>query len=120
MTEPTPGRIRKNLPILTIVFCQALLAGLAALLYHVARPDFAKAYEEYAGPIPAHARLALSSWFLPSLVVIAVVLDIVALAMRRRSMRNLFLGLGLVIPAIGLALAVDGIFVPMFQAAPAP
>lgn len=109
--------IRKNLPLITIVFCQALLAGLSALLYFVTRPEFAKAYEDYPGRLPADARLALSSWFLPSLVVVAVLLDAAALAMPRRSWRNAFLGAGLVLPAFGLALAIDGIFVPLFQAA---
>jgi hypothetical protein len=110
--------IRKNLPLITVMFCQALLAGLAALLYLVTRPEFLKAYEDYPGRIPGHAMLALSSWYLPSLVVIALACDVVALAMPKRSARNALLGVGLVIPAFGLALAVDGIFVPMFQAAP--
>lgn len=112
--------IRKNLPLITILFCQVLLAGIAALLYFVTRPDFVKAYEEFTGPIPDHALLALSSWYLPALVATTVVLDAVALVMPKRSLRNFFLGVGLVIPAFGLALAIDGIFVPLFQAAPAP
>lgn len=111
--------IRKNLPLITVLFCQALLAGLAAILYFVTRPDFAAAYEDYPGRIPDHARLALSSWYLPALVVIALAFDAAALAMPKRSARNFLLGVGLVIPAFGLALAVDGIFVPLFQAAPA-
>jgi hypothetical protein len=110
--------IRKNLPLLTILFCQALLAGLAALLYFVTRPDFARAYDEYPGPIPGHALLALSSWYLPALVGVALAFDLVGLAMPRRSLRNAMLGAGLVLPSIGLALAIDGIFVPLFQAAP--
>ena len=112
--------LRRNLPLITILFCQVLLAGLAALLYLVTRPEFAKAYEEYPGPIPGHATLALSSWYLPSLVVVALACDAFGLAMPKRSARNFFLGLGLVLPAFGLALAIDGIFVPMFQAAPGP
>lgn len=112
--------LRRNLPLITILFCQVLLAGLSALLYFVTRPDFAKAYEEYPGKLPAHAELALSSWFLPSLVAAALVLDAVALGMPRKSLRNVLLGVGLVIPTFGLALAVDGIFVPLFQAAGVP
>lgn len=112
--------IRKNLPLITVLFCQVLLAGLAALLYFVTVPEFAKAYEEFPGRIPAHAKLALSTWYLPGLVALSAGMDIVALAMPRRSLRNALLGAGLVIPALGLALAVDGIFAPLFQAAPAP
>jgi type II secretory pathway component PulF len=105
--------------LITIVVCQVLLAGLACLLYFVTRPTFAEAYKDWDGPIPSHALLALSSWYLPSLPIIAIVCDAAALLVKRRSVRNALLGLGLVLPAIGLAVAIDGIFVPLFQAAPA-
>ncbi len=112
--------MRRHLPIFTIVFCQALLAAIALFLHRVTRPAFADAYKDFDGPIPWHAMLALSTWFLPSLAVVAVVCDVAALLAGKRSARNALLGAGLVIPAIGLALAIDGIFVPLFQAAPGP
>lgn len=102
------------------MFCQALLAGLATLLYFVTRPAFAAAYAELPGSFPFHTRLSLTSWYLPGLVVLAVVCDAAALVMPKRSMRNAALGAGLILPALGLALAVDGIFVPLFQVAPGP
>lgn len=110
--------VRRHLPLITVVFCQALLAGLAMLFFFVTRPDFAKAFEDYPGRFSFQTRLALTSWFLPALVAVALACDLIALAMPKRSARNFFLGVGLVIPAFGLALAVDGIFVPLFQAAP--
>jgi hypothetical protein len=112
-------RVRRHLPLITIVVCQVLLAGLALLLYLVTRPAFAGVYESYPGRIPTLARLALSSWFLPALPVVTAACDALALAMPRRSLRNFGLGLGLVVPALGLALAAYGLFVPLFEVAPA-
>lgn len=111
--------MRRHIPLITIVFCQALLALIATFLYRVTRPEFAEAYRDFDGPIPAHALLALSSWYLPSLILIAVVCDAIALLFRKPRARTALLGVGLVLPAIGLAAAIDGIFVPLFQSAPA-
>jgi len=110
--------VRRHLPLLTIVFCQGLLGLIATFLYYVTRPEFAEAYKDFDGHIPAHAMLALSSWYLPSLIAIAVVFDAIALLSRKPRARNAMLGVGLVLPAIGLAAAIDGIFVPLFQSAP--
>ena len=112
--------MRRHLPIITVMFCQALLAGIVMLLYFETRPAFVVAYRDYPGHIPWHALIALSSWYLPGLVVLALALDVVALAMRKRSTKYAALGMGLILPAFGLALAVDGIFMPLFQVAPAP
>ncbi len=112
--------MRRHLPIITIVFCQALLAVIATFLHRVTRPEFMDAYKDFDRPLPWHATLALSGWFLPSLAVVAIACDAVALLAGKRSVRHAMLSAGLVIPAIGLALAIDGIFVPLFQAAPGP
>lgn len=107
--------MRRYIPQITIVVCQVLLSAIAIFLYLVARPEFAAAYRDFGGALPSHARLALSSWFLPSLVVIPVVCDAIAVVVRRPRARTALLGAGLVLPAIGLAAAIDGIFVPLFQ-----
>lgn len=112
-------RVRRHLPLITIFVCQVLLAALALLLYFVTRPAFAGVYENYPGRIPTAARLALSAWFLPALPAVTAACDLAALTMPRRSLRNLALGLGLVVPALGLTVAAYGLFVPLFQVAPA-
>lgn len=112
--------MRRHFTLITLFSCQALVVALALFIYYVPRPTFAEAYRDYPGRIPAHALLALSSWYLPSLAVFAAACDLVALFLSRRSHRNVAMGLGLVLPAFGLALAIDGIFVPLFRAAPAP
>lgn len=112
--------MRRHLPLITILVCQVLLAALVAFLYLVTRPAFAEVYRDFPGQMPRLAALSLSSWYLPSLPVVAVVLDGIGLLMPKRSARNFALGLGLVIPAFGLTLAAFGIFVPLFQVAPMP
>lgn len=111
--------MRRHLPLITIFVCQVLLAALVLLLYFVTRPAFAEVYRDYPGRAPVLAALALSSWYLPSLPAVTAACDLAAFAMPRRSLRNLAFGLGLVVPAFGLALAAFGIFVPLFQVAPA-
>lgn len=108
---------RKNLPIITVLFCQVLLVGLCLVLYFLTLPAFAKAFESYPGRFSFTTRLALQTWFLPGLPIVAVAFDLLSLAARKRSVRNWLLGLGLVIPAIGLAIGVDGLFAPLFQLA---
>ena len=110
--------MRRHLPLITVFVCQVLLAFLALVLYFGARPEFAEAFRDFAAPLPWHARLALTTWYLPSLPAVALACDAVALLVPKRSVRNTLFGLGLVVPAFGLALAVDGIFVPLFQVAP--
>jgi hypothetical protein len=112
--------VRRHFTLITLFSCQALVAALAFFLYFVTRPAFGEAYKDFPGHIPAHAILALSSWYLPALAGFAALCDLVALTLPKRSARNLAMGLGLVLPAFGLGLAVDGIFVPLFQAAQAP
>ena len=112
--------MRRHLPIITIVACQALLAAIAAFLFLVAVPQMAKVYEDFDGRIPTFTTLALTGWYLPSLPVIAVVCDAVALAASKKSARNALLGAGLVLPAFGLAAAIYGLFVPLFESAPGP
>lgn len=114
------GPVRRHFTLITLFSCQALVAALALFLYYVTRPTFAAAYRDYPDEIPAHAILALSAWYLPALAGFALACDLVAAFLRKRSARNLAMGLGLVLPTFGLALAIDGIFVPLFRAAPAP
>ncbi|MBK8258163.1 MAG: hypothetical protein IPK82_36540 [Polyangiaceae bacterium] len=108
---------RKNLPIITVLFCQALLVGLCLLLYFFTLPAFAEAYKSYPGKFSFTTRLALQKWFLSGLPIVALGFDLLSLAAGKRSVRNWLLGMGLVIPAIGLAIGVDGLFAPLFQLA---
>jgi hypothetical protein len=111
--------VRRHLPLITVFACQALLAALALFLFAVVRPQFAEAFAGLEGSFPRHTRLVLTSWFLPSLPIFAVACDAVALLLPKRSTRNSLFGIGLIVPAFGLALAIDAIFVPLFQSAPA-
>lgn len=112
--------MRRHLPIITIVACQVLLAGIAAFLYFVSVPQFAQMYADFDGRIPRLAMLTLTSWYLPSLPVVAIVCDAIALAVSKKSTRNTLLGAGLVLPAFGLVAAIWGLYVPLFESAPGP
>jgi hypothetical protein len=112
--------VKRNFTLITLFSCQALIAALCLFLYFVTVPEFAEAYRDYPGRFATHTMLALTAWYLPSLPIFTVVCDLIALVLRKRSARNIAMGLGLVVPAVGLALAIDGIFVPLFQSAPAP
>ncbi|MFO0591913.1 MAG: hypothetical protein U0441_30480 [Polyangiaceae bacterium] len=112
--------MRRHLPIITIVACQVLLAGIAAFLFFVAVPQVAKVYEDFDGRLPRLTMLAFTGWFLPSLPVVAIACDALALVVSKKTTRNTLLGAGLVLPAFGLLAAIWGLYVPLFESAPGP
>lgn len=112
--------VKRNFTLITLFSCQALVAALCLFLYFVTVPAFAAAYQDYPARFPRHTMLALTAWYLPSLPIFTALCDLIALLLRKRSARNLAMGLGLVLPAVGLGLAIDGIFVPLFSSAPLP
>ncbi|MEZ4298104.1 MAG: hypothetical protein R3B70_24340 [Polyangiaceae bacterium] len=116
--EHQPSALRKNIPLLTVLFCQVLLAALAILLKLVTVPAFVEAFESHDGRFSLTTRLAFTSWLLPATVALPIAFDILALTRRKKSARNFLLGLGLIVPTIGLVIAVDGLFVPLFRGMP--
>jgi hypothetical protein len=110
--------LRRHILLIAVAAGQVLVAAAAFFLYTIPLPDYCDLAVDSDGGVPWHTMLALTWWYLPSLVAIAAACDLVAFTRKKTSARNVALGAGLVVPALGLALAAHGLFAPLFDASP--
>ena len=92
------------------------VAALALFFHLRSRVAILAAFHDYGTDVPGPAKLALSSWFLPSALAFAALASIVALAAPlRRSRRAALVGAGLLVASVALVFAVWAAFLPLLQ-----
>jgi hypothetical protein len=92
------------------------VVALGLFFYLRSRAAILAAFRDFGTELPATAALALSPWFVPGALGVAVLSSLVALAAPLRPSRRAFLvGLGLLVASAALVFAVWAAFLPLFQ-----
>lgn len=95
----------------------AIGLALAALLHTKVRASFLEAYAATGAPMPRGMAIALSSWLLPSAMVIAALAGVLAVALPLKpGRRSALVAAGITLLGFAITFVAWETFVPIFAA----
>ncbi|MFO0756930.1 MAG: hypothetical protein U0359_10580 [Byssovorax sp.] len=108
--------MRRNAILVTLLGSTLVVCLLSLALHFRVRPSIVRAFTDYGTEMPAATAVALSSWFVPGAVGLAVVLGAVAaLAPLARSTRAKLAGTGLCVVSFAAIFAGWAALAPLFN-----
>lgn len=118
-TQPAPHYaepVRRNAILVTLLGSTLGVCLLSLALHVWVRPPIVKAFADYGTEMPQSTAVALSSWFLPGAMGLAVTAGgIAALIPLSRAMRVRFATTGLLVVSFAAIFATWAAFAPLFQ-----